>query len=82
MIRDSRGLSIEDDEYRVMKDMCDGSLWDKMETHRTRETMDNGSICDKQTQDDAMWLAGHRYGLHLTLNVDWQVSFSLSVQCA
>ncbi|KAG1760475.1 hypothetical protein EDD22DRAFT_990093 [Suillus occidentalis] len=74
-IRDSRHDQPRrnDDEDFVMTDMHDGTLWHELETNTIREIGELGTIRDRP-QDNrpiATKITEHRYGLHLTLNIDW-----------
>jgi hypothetical protein len=74
-IRDSRHDQPRrnDDEDFVMTDMHDGTLWHELETNTIREIGELGIIRDRP-QDNrpiATKITEHRYGLHLTLNIDW-----------
>ncbi|EIW73721.1 hypothetical protein CONPUDRAFT_160802 [Coniophora puteana RWD-64-598 SS2] len=75
MIRDSRA-DVPDrdvDEHFVMRDMHDGSLWHELNTHTVREVGEHGHVRDRpeDDHDTAPKLTSHRYGLHLTCNIDW-----------
>ncbi|KAG2757569.1 hypothetical protein P692DRAFT_20711205 [Suillus brevipes Sb2] len=74
-VRDSRqdhpGQN-EDEDY-VMTDMHDGMLWHELETNTVREIGELGTVRDRpqDNQPATTKLTEHRYGLHLTLNIDW-----------
>lgn len=74
-IRDSRQdqpRRNDDDDY-VMTDIHDGTLWHELETNTVRETGELGTVRDRPQDNGptATKLTEHRYGLHLTLNIDW-----------
>ncbi|KAG1737090.1 uncharacterized protein EDB91DRAFT_1249737 [Suillus paluster] len=58
-----------------MTDIHDGTLWHELETNTVREIGELGTVHDcPQDLDNgptATKLTEHRYGLHLTLNIDW-----------
>ncbi|KAG1774897.1 hypothetical protein EV702DRAFT_1237500 [Suillus placidus] len=74
-IRDSRHDQPRrnDDEDFVMTDMHDGTLWHELETNTIREIGELGTIrdCPQDNRPMATKITEHRYGLHLTLNIDW-----------
>ncbi|KAG2346616.1 hypothetical protein BDR05DRAFT_974579 [Suillus weaverae] len=74
-IRDSRHDQPRrnDDEDFVMTDMHDGTLWHELEMNTIREIGELGTIhdCPQDNRPMAMKITEHRYGLHLTLNIDW-----------
>ncbi|KAG2335647.1 hypothetical protein BDR05DRAFT_898020, partial [Suillus weaverae] len=76
-IRDSRQdqpRRNDDDDY-VMTDIHDGTLWHELETNTVHEIGELGTVHDRPQDLDngptATKLTKHRYGLHLTLNIDW-----------
>ncbi|EIW84541.1 hypothetical protein CONPUDRAFT_49943 [Coniophora puteana RWD-64-598 SS2] len=75
MIRDSRAdvSNRNDDSGFIMRDMHDGALWHQLDTHTVREVGERGHVRDRPEdgRDTAPKLTSHRYGLHLTCNVDW-----------
>ncbi|KAG2050544.1 hypothetical protein BDR06DRAFT_998615 [Suillus hirtellus] len=62
----------EDEDY-VMTDMHDGMLWHELKTNTVREIGKLGTVHDRpqDNQPATTKLTEHRYGLHLTLNIDW-----------
>ncbi|KAG1749066.1 uncharacterized protein EDB91DRAFT_1244855 [Suillus paluster] len=56
-----------------MTDMHNGMLWHELETNTVHEIGELGTICDRpqDNQPATTKLTKHRYGLHLTLNIDW-----------
>jgi len=74
MIRDSRGQhgGHNDDPDFVMADIYDGAAWGRCYTNTVREVGDLGSIRDvSRDGGEPEKLTSHRFGLHLTLNMDW-----------
>ncbi len=57
----------------VMNDMSDGQAWHDLYTNTIREAGDKGTVRDIPSGDiaDPIKLTSHRYGLHLSWNVDW-----------
>jgi hypothetical protein len=77
MIRDSRQKPIHqnDDENFLMTDMYDGELWHDLKTGIQREVGDLGTVRDSPAPGvEELGLTSHRFGLHLTVNLDWCVS--------
>ncbi|KAG1736440.1 uncharacterized protein EDB91DRAFT_1250062 [Suillus paluster] len=58
-----------------MTDIHDGTLWHELEMNTVHEIGELGTVCDRPQDLDngptATKLTKHRYGLHLTLNIDW-----------
>ncbi|KAG1725027.1 hypothetical protein EDB19DRAFT_1897829 [Suillus lakei] len=75
LIRDSRHdqPQCNDDEDFIMTDMHDGTLWHELETNTIHEIGELGTIrdCPQDNRPMAMKIMEHRYGLHLTLNINW-----------
>ncbi|EIW77947.1 hypothetical protein CONPUDRAFT_61597 [Coniophora puteana RWD-64-598 SS2] len=75
MIRDSRAdvPNRNHDKEFIMKDMHDGSLWHELDTHTVREVSEHGHVRDRPEdgRETAPKLSSHRFGLVLTMNVDW-----------
>jgi hypothetical protein len=71
------------DENFVMKDIHDGDMWYETTTGTVREVGDRGTVRDipGNGQPEATKLSSHRFGLQLTINMDWY-SKHLQFYCA
>lgn len=56
-----------------MTNMHDSMLWHELETNTVCEIGELGTVRDRpqDNQPATTKLTEHRYGLHLTLNIDW-----------
>jgi hypothetical protein len=75
-LRESRNSprNQNDDPDFVMKDIHDGMLWHKLKTQIYREVGDQGTVHDVGNDGaEGTRLVDHRYGLHMSVNIDWYV---------
>ena len=80
-LRDSRNdrSNLNDDANFPMEDIYHGSIWHKSFTNSRREVGDDFSVRDVPQGDHPVNLTSHRFGLHLTANIDWCVRFLLYI---
>ncbi|KAI0044241.1 hypothetical protein FA95DRAFT_1497378 [Auriscalpium vulgare] len=73
LIRDSRNRPVQqnNDDNFVMTDMYDADIWHELQTGIQREVGNLGSIRDAPINDSEGRLADCRFGLHLSVNLDW-----------
>ncbi|TEB20556.1 hypothetical protein FA13DRAFT_1644436 [Coprinellus micaceus] len=72
--RDSRNRPTRqnNDPNFVMKDIYDGEMWDSLKTGINWERGDRDSVRDVgRGGGEGENLSSHRYGLHMTVNLDW-----------
>ncbi|KAJ3512148.1 hypothetical protein NMY22_g15420 [Coprinellus aureogranulatus] len=76
-LRDSRNtpMNQNDDPNFKMTDMHDGEIWHDLKTNIRREVGDQGTVRDVECEGGAKRLTENRYGLHITINIDWFGSF-------
>lgn len=74
LVRDSRGTPVgqNEDPHFLMNDMHDAQAWHQSETGIQRERGEHGAIRDSTAPGrERVSLTNHRFGLHLTWNLDW-----------
>jgi hypothetical protein len=74
LIRDSRNTPIgnNDDDNYLMTDMHDGEIWHDLKTGIKREVGNLGTVRDIATGEDTeRRISEHRFGLHMSINIDW-----------
>jgi hypothetical protein len=76
-IRDSRQdqPNWNDDPDFPMEDIYHGMMWHSSTTNSMREIGTDFSVQDTHSTGSPVKLMTHRYGLHLTANLDWYVCF-------
>ena len=62
-----------DDENFIMKDIHDGDMWYKNTTGMVREVGNRGTVRDVANGQLPTKLFSHRFGLQITVNMDWSV---------
>jgi hypothetical protein len=81
LVRDSRGTPVHQNanENFVMTDMHDADIWHDLRTGIKREIGNYGTIRDTPLGEDTEHkLTDFRFGLHLSINLDWYVCLSIS----
>ncbi|KAE9404137.1 hypothetical protein BT96DRAFT_955712 [Gymnopus androsaceus JB14] len=79
LIRDSRNSPEHQNNNTsfMMTDMSDGSIWHELKTGIKREQGNLGHVRDvPRSEGSEKKLTDHRFGLHLTVNLDWFGAFS------